>query len=332
MNLDTTAGGTQMGRIYADGTFVYLDVNLGNKFVVRNNYVNVFDVDATKATFVNPPECSVPPTTGNQLCNKTYVDSVIPSLTNYMTLDTPQTVALAGLKTFTSSITLISTTNLASLRILASSSVANINFMAGVTPSTSTAEMTFGSANNVKSCVSIINPNTTNDGGIFLQAGNGGYLYGRNDGNAFNTQTSANGSSVALLYPIGYCFDIAPVSTKPVTLTALTTNVSIALTKGVWQLSGYIFINRSNGTFLVDSNVKVVYPTVAGLTIYPNASGLQFLIPHTNTSLVPMNIPIGAITVVCTTAGAILTAERTIKMTVGTTTTWSITFSGVKIA
>lgn len=268
-----------------------------------------------------------------KIATTAWVQSAITSgTTNYMTLDTPQTVAVAGLKTFTSSITLTSTTNLASLRILASSSVANINFMAGVTPSTSTAEMTFGSANNVKSCVSIINPNTTNDGGIFLQAGNGGYLYGRNDGNAFNTQTSANGSSVALLYPIGYCFNIAPVSTKPVTLTALTTNVSIALTKGVWQLSGYIFINRSNGTFLVDSNVKVVYPTVAGLTIYPNASGLQFLIPHTNTSLVPMNIPIGAITVVCTTAGAILTAERTIKMTVGTTTTWSITFSGVKIA
>ena len=269
-----------------------------------------------------------------KIATTAWVQSAITSgATNYMTLDTPQTVALAGQKTFTNSIVVTGTTNFASLTIVASSSLPrSIFFLAGVTPTTSFVDIVFGNANNTKSCVSIINPNTTNDGGIFLQAGNGGYLYGRNDGNAFNTQTSGNGSSVALLYPIGFCFDIAPVSTKPVSVTALTTNASIALTKGVWQISGYIFINRSNGTFVADSNVKVVYPTVAGLTIYPNASGLQMLIPHTNTSLIPMNLPIGAITVVCTTAGAILTAERTIKMTVGTTTTWSITFSGVKIA
>lgn len=326
--LATSSGANLSVGTQSGGGGLFLNGQGITGIVITGTYIT----QSLLTTFTYPPECSIPPTTANMLCNKTYVDSVIPSLTNYMTLNTPQTVTLAGLKTFTSSITLTSTTNLASLRILASSSVANINFMAGVTPTTSTAEITFGSANNVKSCVSIINPNTTNDGGIFLQAGNGGYLYGRNDGNAFNTQTSANGSSVALLYPIGFCFDIAPVSTKPVSVTALTTNASIALTKGVWQISGYIYINRSNGTFVADSNVKVVYPTVAGLTIYPNASGLQFLIPHTNTSLVPMNIPTGAITVVCTTAGAILTAERTIKMTVGTTTTWSITFSGVKIA
>ena len=43
-------------------------------------------------------------------------------------------------------------------------------------------------------------------------------------------------------------------------------------------------------------------------------------------------IIVTALTVVCTTADAVQTAERTIKMTVGTNTTWSITFSGVKIA
>ena len=74
MNLDTTAGGTHMGRIYGDATFVYLDIDLGNKFVVRNNWVNVFDVDATKATFVNPPECSTNCSAPSQLANKAYVD------------------------------------------------------------------------------------------------------------------------------------------------------------------------------------------------------------------------------------------------------------------
>ena len=133
-------------------------------------------------------------------------------------------------------------------------------------------------------------------------------------------------------YPIGFCYNIAPVATKPVTTTALISNATIALTKGVWQITGYVYINRSNGTFLVDSNIQVVYPVCAGCTIYPNAAGLQFNIPHTNTQLTPLNLPVGTITVVCTTAGAIQTVERTIKMTVGTDTTWSITFSGVKIA
>jgi hypothetical protein len=291
-------------------------------------------IDTPTATFVNLPICSDIPTTGTQLVNKTYVDSVIPSLTNVMTLDTTQTVALAGIKTFTNNINVVSTTSgLSNLTILATSSVPrNIYFLAGGSEATGVVEMVFGRTNNTKSCVSIINPATTNDGGIFLQGVNGGYLYGRNDGDAFNSKTSGNSSSVALLYPIGFCFETLTATTKPVNATELVSNASIRLTKGVWQISGYIFLSRGNGAFVSTSTIAVLYPAITGCTIYPNSAGMRYLIPHTNTSTTPMVIPLGSFTIVCTQQDAQQTVGRTVVMTVGTTTSWYITFSGVKIA
>ena len=43
-------------------------------------------------TFTAVPLCSVAPTTADMLCNKTYVDSSVPALTNYVTLNTEQTI------------------------------------------------------------------------------------------------------------------------------------------------------------------------------------------------------------------------------------------------
>ena len=292
-------------------------------------------IDTPTATFVNLPTCSVVPTTGTQLVNKTYADSAIStSLTNYMTLNTAQTVVLAGIKTFTNNIVIASSTSgLSSLSILATSSVPrNIYFLSSGTEATGVVEMVFGRTNNTKSCVSIVNPATTNDGGIFLQAVNGGYLYGRNDGDAFNTRCSGNSSTVALLYPIGYCFETLSATTKPVNATELVGNATIALTKGVWQISGYIWLSRGNGTFVATSTLTVLYPVITGCKIFPNSAGMRYLIPHTNTNTSPMIIPLGTFTIVCTLQDAVQTVGRTVLMTVGTTTTWYITFSGVKIA
>ena len=133
--------------------------------------------------------------------------------------------------------------------------------------------------------------------------------------------------------PIGYCGETITATTKPVSTVPLITDATIGLTKGVWQVTGYLWLSRGNGTFLANSRISVLYPVEAGLKIYPNSAGLSFLIPHTNTSTVPMVIPVGTFTIVCTGSGLPRqTVERTINMTVGTTTSWYITFSCVKIA
>jgi hypothetical protein len=43
-------------------------------------------------------------------------------------------------------------------------------------------------------------------------------------------------------------------------------------------------------------------------------------------------IPLGTVNVVVSVAGAIQTITRSITMTVGTSTTWQVSFTGVKIA
>jgi hypothetical protein len=96
---DATAGGTYRGRIYTDSATCYLELaGVGHQYIVTIGGVNVYQIVSDVATFLNPPLCSTPPTTGNMLCNKTYVDSVVPSLTNYVTTDTTQTIT--GQKTF----------------------------------------------------------------------------------------------------------------------------------------------------------------------------------------------------------------------------------------
>jgi hypothetical protein len=63
-----------------------------------------FIINSTNCSFTQPPLCSIAPTTGNMLCNKTYLDSVIPSLTNYVTTNTTQTITAD--KTFSGNIIL----------------------------------------------------------------------------------------------------------------------------------------------------------------------------------------------------------------------------------
>jgi hypothetical protein len=215
------------------------------------------------------------------------------------------------------------------------SAISTGSFITTNTTQTITGQKTFNNASNTYSgsganlsgvvLTGVVNQTVGGDktltGNLYTDAG----LFGRNDAFAFNTYTGR--------MPIGYCWETLTLTTKPVTNTALTTNATIGLTKGVWQVTGYLWLFRSNGTFLVNSSISVVYPAVAGLKIYPNSAGLQFNIPHTNTNAVAQLIPVGTFTIVCTGSGLpAQTVERTINMTVGTNTTWYITFSGVKIA
>jgi len=96
---DSTAGGSYRGRIYTDSASCYLELSgAAHQYFITIGGVNVYQIVSNVATFLNPPLCSTAPTTGNMLCNKNYVDSVVPSLTNYVTTDTTQTIT--GQKTF----------------------------------------------------------------------------------------------------------------------------------------------------------------------------------------------------------------------------------------
>jgi hypothetical protein len=155
-------------------------------------------------------------------------------------------------------------------------------------------------------------------------------VFGRNDGYAFNT-ISTTASSLNL-YPIGYCFEIIGATTKPVSLTDLTNNVSIALTKGVWILSGFVILNKGNGVYTTSTKLSALWNVnVAGIKVFPNASGTTISIASTSLQAQHV-IPLGSVNVVVTTEGAIQTMTRNVTMTVGTTTSWSISFTGVKIA
>jgi len=100
---DATAGGSYRGRIYTDSASCYLELaGAAHQYFVTIGGVNVYQIVSNVATFLNPPLCSTAPTTGNMLCNKTYVDSAIPPLTNYVTTNTAQ--GITGQKTFDQSV------------------------------------------------------------------------------------------------------------------------------------------------------------------------------------------------------------------------------------
>jgi hypothetical protein len=154
-------------------------------------------------------------------------------------------------------------------------------------------------------------------------------VFGRNDGNAFNTYTSFGTYN---LYPIGYCFEILGSLIKPVNgANDAGVAATINLTNGVWAISGYLVLNKGNGAYVVSSNVSVLWDNVAGSRIYPASSGMRVPLPSTNTTA-QLIIPLGTINIVVTVAGAIQTISRSITMTVGTSTTWQVSFTGVKIA
>ena len=106
---------------------------------------------------------------------------------------------------------------------------------------------------------------------------------------------------------------------------------TINLTNGVWAISGYLVLNKGNGAYVAGSSVSVLWDNVAGSRIDPASSGMRVPIPSTNTTA-QLIIPLGTINVVVTVAGAIQTISRSITMTVGTSTTWQVSFTGVKIA
>lgn len=100
---DATAGGSYRGRIYTDSASCYLELSgAAHQYFITIGGVNVYQIVSNVATFLNPPLCSVAPSSGNMLCNKTYIDSVVPSLTNYVTTNTAQ--GITGQKTFNQSV------------------------------------------------------------------------------------------------------------------------------------------------------------------------------------------------------------------------------------
>ena len=121
-------------------------------------------------------------------------------------------------------------------------------------------------------------------------------------------------------------------TTLPVNLTDKTDNVSIALTKGVWILSGFVVINKGNGAYVVGTKLSALWNVgIAGIKLFPNAAGAIVSIASTST-VTQHVISLGSVNVVVTTAGAIQTMTRNLAMTMGATTSWSISFSDVKIA
>jgi hypothetical protein len=91
-------------------------------------------------------------------------------------------------------------------------------------------------------------------------------------------------------------------------------------------------LNKGNGAYTTSTAVSALWNVnIAGIKLYPNSSGVRVSIA--STSLVTQHvIPVGSVNLVVTTAGAIQTMTRKVIMTVGTTTSWQVSFSGVKIA
>ena len=58
MDTDTTAGGTQRGRIYSNASFVFLELNAGHAFMITIGGPNVFQVDSTALTLTVPLICN----------------------------------------------------------------------------------------------------------------------------------------------------------------------------------------------------------------------------------------------------------------------------------
>jgi len=263
-------------------------------------------------TFSSPPICATNCTTSTQIANKAYVDSVIPSLTNYVTTNTAQTIT--GLKTFTS---INNTTyNL----------MDGVNNEGSLSTTATTCSLSLPSGNNYALNVGGVNVSQADIGGVV----NNKYTFGRNDGAPF-TVISLTGPS-ANLYPIGYCWEVLGGVTQPVNATDLTSTASISLPMGVWAISGYIVLNKGNGAYVVGSNISALWPVnIAGIKLYPNSSGVRVSIASTSTTNQHI-IPIGTVNVVITTANAIQTITRNVIMTCGTTTSWQVSFTGVKIA
>jgi len=152
---------------------------------------------------------------------------------------------------------------------------------------------------------------------------NTSYLYGRNDGAAFNA-IGGNG-----LYPVGYSFNY--VSSSPgITFTngviANYTTTSIPI--GVWSVQGGAVITRGTGTFAVTSLTQVVATIATGTGIIRTLA-MVTPIPngYTGTQLVA---PMSGITLTCQTACTVNFANTTI-CTVGTATRYN-TFTFTKIA
>ena len=178
----------------------------------------------------------------------------------------------------------------------------------------STCDLIFGGYQNSASYA------TFNAQGISLNAGQGSYLFGRNDGVAFNT-VFANG-----LYPVGYSFVYLPTLTTFVSGTPLTFTCPTTLAKGVWLVSGWTELSKGTAVFTAASYMRCAINVVSGTngstTMTPTASGVgsQYDIGNASTNtLFQCTFATGTVVSVANTCQVAFT--NTVVCTVGTATT-----------
>ena len=242
------------------------------------------------------------------------------------TLTTPFNISSAGNTstnlTVSDTINIQSTSNNTSLR-LASDTGSKTNYIqSGSSQNTAVMDdLIFSSCYNGKSYVVL------NGDGIQLQGSNGSCLYGRQDGFNFNSSNTRTG-----LYPVGYTWEFLGDLSQPVSNSNISgVIVSPTLLQGVWSITGYLVLNKGNGTYNTSSFVSVMYDNCTGCRIYPSSSGLRFPLASTNTTA-QLVIPLGTINIVVTNNFVYQTMSPLIFMTVGSSTSWQFSFSGVKIA
>ena len=102
---------------------------------------------------------------------------------------------------------------------------------------------------------------------------------------------------------------------------------------GVWAISGYLVLNKGNGAYVVGTNISALWAVnIVGIKLYPNSSGACISIASTSTNTQHI-IPIGTVNVVVTGSNMpVQTLTRKVAMTCGTTTSWAVSFTGIKIA
>ena len=211
-----------------------------------------------------------------------------------------------------------SSTNNSMLSIISDAGGKNYIQSAVTATAGSITDLIFGSYFNSTSYA------TFNSQGISLNAGQGSYLFGRNDGATFqiNTTTpSANG-----LYPIGYSFNWVFAGITFVSGTAVN-YVTPSIPIGVWQISGGCVITRGTGTFAVTSYTQLIASIATGTG---TINTLAMIFPINGYTGIQLVAPMSTITLVATSA-CTLNMNNTTVCTVGTALRYN-NFTFTKIA
>jgi hypothetical protein len=256
--IDLFAGQFRMFSASGGGASIYTYVPPSGRTIVDYSSTNCDMVGQVNLTS-NNITCSVAPTTGDEYCNKTYVDSAVTGgLTNYVTTNTTQTIT--GEKTFSNANTYI-TGNLVNDTIRSSAtgtalSIGN-NQIAGA------LNIGTNSTRNSSSSINLGNqasPATTNINGAIINV---------NAGSNININSSATGGN----------YNIA-------TTGSTTGSVNIATNQTTGALNIATNSTRTSGTITIGSASSTANMNInCGGTLTVNANASFTNIP--NCSVVP---------------------------------------------